>query len=1180
VEAGLTQEELAERARLSARAISDLERGVNRSARIHTVRQLAEALALSPADAAGFAAVARAETLAPHPVPAAAGPPTALSLGSEGTSEVRTFLFADVRGYTRFTLEHGDEAAARLAGKLATLAREGVTARGGEVIELRGDEVLAVFPSARQALRAALELQRRFDQELEADPELPITVGIGLDAGEAVPLEGGYRGGALNLAARLCSLAGPGEVLATEGVRHLARTVEGLRYIEGGPVQLKGFTDPVRVIRVVAAPPESDQEPSGDQVGAARRDVPLPVGGFLGSLPANALVARDDEMTPLLAAVDAVSRGEGRLVLLAGEAGVGKTRLAQELTLNAVGRGFLIAAGRCYEAQEAVPYYPFLEALSAAYGAAPSTVRQEAAHRWPYLGRLLPDQLGGTMPAAVSDSPEDQQRLYRAVVGFLQEIAQQVPIALMLDDLHWADSASLELLQHLARHTRSARILILGAYRDVEVNPQHALEAALRDLGREQLMERVAIRRLPEAGTAGLIAETLGEVEAASEFASLVHRHTDGNPFFTSQVVHALVESGSLYRQDGRWEWGTVQEIDVPESVRSVIGQRVSRLSEQAREMLHEASVLGQSFAFDDLLAIGDQDEEAVDDALGEAAAVGLVRAVENDSYVFDHALTQQALYAALSPRRRKRLHRAAGEALARLPERKRNTRAVELAWHFLQGDDAEQALPYALLAGEQAEAVFAHGEAEQRFRMALELAEDLGDASGQARAREKLGEVLKITGQYDTALDALEGAVGLYQSLHDSEGEGRVLAQVGLIHGVRSQPEDGIARLKPLVEARDTGQTSHSLALMYASLVRLYSRGGMSEQLAASERLLELARDLDDERLLAEAELYRGVSLKENGHYEEALRVLEAAIPRAESLGDFSTLSQALNVASLVEHGLHGLRRNDRGLIYREQALQVAEQLGDPREISYRALEYAYVMSLLGDWTRSRELAEHALSAVLAIDALTAYVGPLYMMCELCIYQGDWEDAAGYAREAVAVAQYLGLPESIREIQGLLADWDLLRGDRERALTRLQPFLADSGWEDHLNFLFPLARTYLATGNVAGAGDAAAQALAIATRDRILIGQIEALLIQASIATRQGELEDAEARFQHVLSRVAEVDYPWGEARIRYEHGRVCAARSELPAAQEELERARTLFEQLGARPFVARAVEAIRSL
>ena len=169
--------------------------------------------------------------------------------------QIRTFLIADVRGYTLFTSQRGDEAAAKLAAKFADLAKETISARGGSVIELRGDEALAVFSSARQAIRAALDLQARFVEETLADPSLPLPVGIGLDAGEAVAVAGGYRGGALNLAARLCGQAGPGEVLASAEAVHLARKIDGVIYVDRGTVQLKGLEEPVRVIKVI---PEGD----------------------------------------------------------------------------------------------------------------------------------------------------------------------------------------------------------------------------------------------------------------------------------------------------------------------------------------------------------------------------------------------------------------------------------------------------------------------------------------------------------------------------------------------------------------------------------------------------------------------------------------------------------------------------------------------------------------------------------------------------------------------------------------------------------------------------------------------------------------------------------------------------------------------------------------------------------
>jgi class 3 adenylate cyclase len=284
-------------------------------------------------------------------------------------TEVRTFLIADVRGYTSCTLEHGDQAAAGLASRFAEVADQVVCARDGNVIELRGDEALAVFTSARQALRAAIELQSSF----AAERDVPLKVGIGLDGGEAIPVGAGFRGAALNLAARLCSLAGPGEILASDTVSKLARKMDGLEYADRGAVQLKGFTDPVNVVIVKpstgASPhaiPDQQQSAGGDQVEVTG----LPIGGYLGSLPANPLVGREPELARILSLAESAANGTGRLVVLAGEPGVGKTRLAQEVTLHVRNAGFTITAGRCYEPHQAVAFYPFVDALAGAYAAA------------------------------------------------------------------------------------------------------------------------------------------------------------------------------------------------------------------------------------------------------------------------------------------------------------------------------------------------------------------------------------------------------------------------------------------------------------------------------------------------------------------------------------------------------------------------------------------------------------------------------------------------------------------------------------------------------------------------------------------------------------------------------------------------------------------------------------------
>jgi len=1173
----LTQDQLAERAHLSYRTISDLERGAKHAPRRDTVLLLVDALELSPQERTTLIAAAHPIDRQPEATELPAGQ------GSAPVS-VRTFLIADLRGYTDFTEAQGDEAAARLTTHFAALVRECVGGHEGQLVETRGDEVLVAFSSARQALRAAVDLQVHFAREARSD--LRLHVGIGLDAGEAIPVEGGYRGGALNLAARLCALAGPGEVLASEGVVHLARKVEGLEYVERGLVELKGFSSQVRIVEI--HPSTEEEDGAGPPVAAQGteaaagvvREPPLPIGGFLGALPARTLVKREGELQKILSAVDAVAGGSGRLVLLAGEPGVGKTRLAQEVTLHVRNRRFLVAAGRCYEPRQVAAFYPFIEALGMLYAAAPAHLRNEVPRRWAYLGRLLPNE-DIPVPASSSGSQDEHERLFWAATGFLQAIASETPVALLLDDVHWADTSSLELFQHLARQTRGNRVLLLGTYRDAEVGGKHPLEQALRDLTREQLLERVAVRRLDQEGTRALIGAAFDLAEVSDEFAALLQRQTEGNPFFVQEVLRALVERGDIYRENGRWERREIGEIEVPETIRSAVGERLSRLTEESQEILHEASVLGLTFGFDVLQELGDREEGATEAALEEAAAAGLVVEMGKDSYAFNHALTHQTLYGKLAAHRKRRLHLAAGEALERLPEQKRHPegtrRATKLAWHFLEGDDSERALVYAMLAGDQAAAVFAHAEAERHYHTALELARELSDPSREATVLEKLGGVLRYTGQLDDALEFSEQAAQLYRAEDDLEDEARAVAQIGFVQTQRAATEEGIARLQPAIGRLEeaSGAPSPALAeLYYALAFLLWLAGRYDEQLAAVERAAELARVTRTDRVLSQAEFQRGLALLMLGRVEEALRVFNEALPLMEALGDLFNLSHTLNNLGYASLRAGELERSRR---YIEQALEAAERLGDPVLIAFMTGNLGQHAWIAGEWRQARSYLERALE--LAHPAGTGWVSAsvLAQLGEVSLAEGKVKEGTRLVQEGIAIAEQAGDLQTLRLAHRALAEQDLLEGRPAAALDRLEPLLDRPGLEegDVTDLLPHLAQAQLALGRVDDGEETAAKAVRRSMSQKNRLSQVHALRAQSGVLAHLGRWDDGQVDLEEAIVIARRMPYPYAEARALYDMGMLRLRKRDAGVTQEELTRlipeplkeALTIFERLGAR-------------
>lgn len=930
---------------------------------------------------------------------------------------------------------------------------------------------------------------------------------------------------------------------------------------------------------------------------------PVIKGGFLGARPAHRLVARDAEWDKILRAIDAVATGPSRLILLVGEAGAGKTRLAQEAAIEAARRGFLVATGRCYEPQGTVPFYPFLEILTTLWDRGPREVSEGISQRWPSLFRLLPERVETAVlkPDPVG-SMDDVHRMLRTVAGFVHATVDVIPTALLLDDLHWTDGASLDLLQHLIRYSAGQRLLLLATYRGEETGSEHPLRQALRDLHREGLVERIPVMRLGQEGTARLLAERLGE-EVSVEFAALVHRTTEGNAFFVSEVLRALIERGDVYRQHDRWLRKDLSNIEVPESVREAITERRARLNPGTQAVLDVACLLGTVFTFDDLLAVGEYSDEEIETALGESEAVGLVRPAGSEEYIFDHGLTQQVLYNTLPPRRRKRLHHRTAEALERRLGRER--RAADIARHFREGGDPGRAVPYYLLAGDAAEAVSAHGEAEQHYRTALALAGTAGAGSmggldnrvGEREALEKLGVVLCTVSRYDDALQTLDQALSAYRMVNDEEGEVRVTAQIAWTHFFRGTAAEGtreveplLARLEKVATSADLAPASPALAALWSvSAALLWADGRFEDQLSAAERASQLARAVGDDRILVRADLWRAYAFLAMERLEEGVPILEGVIALAEEVGELTILARALNALSADYEERGEFAKEKR---YLDRALLAAERTRDPALITLMLLRQGQHAFCVGEWARARQFWEEVVATSRSMGASRSAPYASIGLGTLLQLQGD--EAMTQLKTGLAVAQRNHDFRAVREAQAALARRDFLAEEPRSAWERLSPLLGVNPAGQSLNAagrslkpagrsvgddtrtlsLLPLAaQVQSALGDEMEAANLADRAVAraVATDDKVIL--IEARHVQGLLAARRGDEAAAAETWREALALARAIGFPHGEARILVEWGRLAASRPHL-------EDALAIFERLGARPEAERAARALAEL
>jgi tetratricopeptide (TPR) repeat protein/transcriptional regulator with XRE-family HTH domain len=827
--------------------------------------------------------------------------------------------------------------------------------------------------------------------------------------------------------------------------------------------------------------PEHDIVTQPQPSGSATTAMPLPTGGYLGAQPLHMMVSREVELAGLVAALEAARQGSGRLILLAGEPGVGKTRLAQEIQQQARGAHVVPLIGHCYEEQRTTPYFPFLEALAVAWQAGSPALRQTASLRHAELGRLLPELL--PVPP-VMEGEDTRYRVQRAVAGFLVALATERPLALLLDDLHWADSASLELLAHLARTLRAHPVFLLGTYRDVEVGRQHPLEATLLALTRDRIVDVVTLHRLSREGTAALIRDRTGLQPVPNDLHDLVYKRTEGNPFFTEEILGALADQGAI-RPDGTWSDDANAGITIPQSIRSVVGHRVGRLAPEAQELLRLASVLGQEFDLDVLLEMAESDEASMLAHVEAALGLHLLeerRAARSERCGFAHALIAQTLYEEVPRFRLRRLHLRAGEAMLRV-RGDRPEVAAELARHFIAGGDDERATHFLDLAGDHAAALCAYAEAISLYRVAIELLADRGEMAAAATVQCKLGEWLGHIAQMDEAKVVLDAALASMETAGDTAGQAvahGMLAQFYQMHRQDMQQArahvDAALRLWPaarqdrellrilLRAARGAGNDGrHEMAGRYIGCAReVAERLGASaprlwvlvdeaflqwEQgiptsvmLASCARLEVLARQGYDSGLLADVHKEHASVLCSRGELRHALAEGSTAIEiaeRADALGYLGTC---------LVHQRTWLTYAGRW--HEAQTLSRRIDELDPEAVSWGREE----PWLQGDFDGFLVGARRRLAAQRKNDASSGSLASYFSLSDALLQLERWQEAASSAREAHALLRsrtYWGfagstlgvVSEALARIDAVDA-WPVL-AEAESMIARLEQFIA-----------------------------------------------------------------------------------------------------------------------------------------
>ena len=1044
----------------------------------------------------------------------------------------------------------GDEGAQEIVRLHNSLVRAEVARFGGSEVKTMGDGFMIAFQSVSGALNCAVSIQRVISQHNREGRASEFMVRMGLNAGEAIQEEEDFFGAAVIVAARINALAEGGEILISEAVRQLAQGVRGVDCEFKGEYSLKGLREKYRIYKVL---------PTGQ--------------ADILSLRRTRFVGREAEIDALRGLLDESSTGLGRFVMLGGEAGVGKTRLAEEAAREARSRGFRVWRGQCSGTEGAPPYLPFIEVLRQYIEERPDDVlidelgdvATEIAKLVPEVAKRIP--LRGEM---IPLPPEqDRYRLLEAVRGLLESLAKRRPMLLVIEDVHSIDGASCLLLRHLAPSLSSAPVMILVTAREDEVTQAHPLSEAIAEFSRLQAYGHVTLGGLSVEDVEEVLS-SIGAGGPPTELAQAIYRETEGNAFFVTELISHLHSERLLFEAGGSWrsDFATAR-WDVPHSIRAVIQRRMASMAEHVRKVLSLAAVVGRQFSYEVMDTLEEVEPELLLEALDEGVRMGMVEQAERAAteFRFTHNLIQQTLYADVPALRRQRAHFRVGEAM----ERSSLGGPEELAYHFTQAGSMvtpDRACKHLIAAGEKARTMAAWDEAADYFGHAVALSKDI-DVGERAQLLWRLGEAQGGKGDWEGAVTNLRVAMDLFQETGDIENMAWIGYSLRRLYGARGQFEEAREIVeRALAALGDSDKEVRSRLLAQAGFIR--SAFGETEE---AERLLtqsmEIAERSGSDAARGFSAFITGMHRLNNCRLQEAAELLTSGTEFSLAGKDLWSASQASSFRRHILFSLGRLGEADRAM---EEEERLARKAGNFLAVCETKWISSGIATLKGELGRAESLGTELIRLIEAAHADSGLPGALSNLAYIRFLKGE----TGAFEEPLARA--LGVYERMsaapiddpRPVLVLLRAMSGRTEDARQLIPGLERlFNFDSGWTASL----AEARATLAAAlAVLGETDDArrlyeplkqwTESAGYVLTGASTIPQLVSRVLGMTAAAI-GASADADTHFERGIREASELDLSAELAECHYWYGRHLLYRGDREIGLVQLERASEIWQR-----------------
>jgi DNA-binding CsgD family transcriptional regulator len=760
-------------------------------------------------------------------------------------------------------------------------------------------------------------------------------------------------------------------------------------------------------------------------------------------------------MDRLERALQATQQGRGHCFLIAGEAGLGKSRLLAETRTRAMNRGFLVLQGYCFEPDLSFPYAPLIDALRPFLAHRPAS--EVAAILGPLaseLVKLLPElalMLPNLQPTPALDPESEKRRCFEVLIQFSSRLAASQPLLVIVEDIHWSDEASLDFLYFLARRLVASPVLLLASYRREETTPQ--LTHLLIRLNRERLAQEIGLNPLQRTEVETMLRAIFDlKHPVRTDFVEAIYTLTEGNPFFIEEILKSLVTTGELFDSQGQWERRPLAELHLPRTLLLAVQERLEQLNPTTRQLVTLAAVIGRRFDFVLLQALSHQDETEILSQIKELIGAQLVVEASAEQFAFRHALTREAIYATLLARERRRLHQFVAETMERLylPDNTPDAYTADLAYHFYEAGNWEKALPYAQRAGEKAHSLYALRAAIEQFNRAGEAARRLSLAPAPALYRLR-GQAHELLGDFEAARADYAAALETARAAQDDRAEWQSLLALGFLWSGRDYTRAGDYLRRALAVARLMGDPmtlAHSLNRLgnwHLSMEQPLEAQGYHQE------ALGIFQSTNNRPGLAETLDLLGVTHFMSGNLAEGVRYYEQAIALFRELDERQGL-----VSSLAMFTMRGGSYTFSTSCYfptslaecvgnGEEAHQIARQMGWRAGEATALLYLALSLGPRGEYNRALALAQATLDIAGEIQHPILLLGAHFALGVLNLdllalpaAQAHLELAQGMAREAGSFF--------VQIVNGFLASIYVAQGELALAETIIEAALGAAG--------------------------------------------------------------------------------------------------------------------------------------